>query len=750
MVTEDPASLPHGLGPGSRIAGYLLQEQIGRGGMSVVFLARDERLGRQVALKILAPDLATNRAFRERFGRESRAAAAVDNPHIIPVFEAGEAAGALFIAMRYVPGGDAKSLVRDSGPLPQGRVAEIIAQVASALDAAHRRGLVHRDVKPANILLADSDQVALRDHVYLSDFGLTKGSLEVSGLTAAGQFLGTLNYVSPEQISGRPTDGRADQYALACSAFELLTGQPPFARDEPTAVMYAQLNDQPPAVTSLRPDLSPGLNAVLARALAKSPQDRYASCAEFAIALRAAADPWPASEQPPAADWATKLVPAAPAGPAASATAATSGPPAPPAGTSGPSAGAVVQAGRSRRSAALVLAGAVIVAAGLGGGAAVWALRPAHPAKRGAAPTTAQQEGGSLAAPPCSTDVGPGRTYRLRPAGVLSVAVPPYGAVVTGDLSHTFVALRQAIAVFRDRAGVPVGLPVRTIAVPDRPHAQALTSDGRYLVTATNHGATVIDVAAAQGHGRAIVGQLRSGLPGNPGGDDLALTPDDHLVFEAMRWVNKIAVFDLARALRSGFGPADLIGYIRTGVKPHGMLVSADGRWLYVASRFARPGTLEGSLSVFSVRTATTAPARSFVSSAIAGCGAYRVIASPDGSVLWVLAQSSNELVGLSAVRLRTDPGHAIIAEVRIGPTPLDEVLVNGGTRLLVTDNAGASVAVVNPAAALARRRHALIGYLQAAALPRFFAYVPGAPDVLIVNGGQARQIQAITADDLP
>jgi hypothetical protein len=285
------AEVVTGFGPGSQIAGYRLEEQVGQGGMAVVFRARDERLGRLVALKILAPALAADEAFRQRFVRESRAAAAVDDPHIVPVFEAGEAQtgehrGVLFIAMRYVPGGDVRALMRRSGPLPPGRAVWIISQVASALDAAHAAGLVHRDVKPANMLV--DGRAGRPDHVYLSDFGLSKGKLAASELTGAGQFLGTVDYISPEQIEGKPVDGRADEYALACAAFELLAGTPPFRRDEALAVMYAQLSEPPPLLASRRPGLPRAADQVFARALAKAPAQRYASCREFADALRVA------------------------------------------------------------------------------------------------------------------------------------------------------------------------------------------------------------------------------------------------------------------------------------------------------------------------------------------------------------------------------------------------------------------------------------------------------------------------------
>ena len=292
----EAGALPIALAAGSRIAGYRLEERVGTGGMAVVYRARDERLDRPVALKILSPALAADEAFRHRFIRESRAAAAVDDPHIIPVFEAGEADGVLFIAMRYVPGGDVRALMRQRGPLPAVRAAAIIWSVASALDAAHACGLVHRDVKPANMLV--DARPGRPDHVYLSDFGLSKGAM-ASGPTGTGQFLGTANYSAPEQMAGHRVDGRADQYSLACAAFELLSGEPPFPREQVTAVIWAHMSEPPPPLTSRRPDLPPAADPVFARALAKTPEDRYASCREFADALRTTLGPPGAGAWPP-------------------------------------------------------------------------------------------------------------------------------------------------------------------------------------------------------------------------------------------------------------------------------------------------------------------------------------------------------------------------------------------------------------------------------------------------------------------
>jgi serine/threonine protein kinase len=293
-VTQDVRSDPGDMVPGEHLAGYQIQEQIGRGGMAVVYRALDLRLARVVALKVLAPHLGEDEAFRQRFIRESRALAGVDHPHIIPVFEAGEAGGVLFIAMRYVEHGDVRSLLDTEGRLDPSRASQIAVQVASALDTAHAYGLVHRDVKPGNILLARADNDA--DHVYLSDFGLSKHSLTPSTLTSTGQFLGTLDYVSPEQIQGHPVDGRADQYALACTVVEMLTGSPPFRRDDSMAIMWAQLESEPPRLTERRPDLPPAVDDVIAVAMAKMPASRYATCRDFALALKAACA-WPAVPQ---------------------------------------------------------------------------------------------------------------------------------------------------------------------------------------------------------------------------------------------------------------------------------------------------------------------------------------------------------------------------------------------------------------------------------------------------------------------
>ena len=311
MAADSPVQLGGfltGLVPGSRVAGYLLEKLVGVGGTAAVFRARDERLGRVVALKLLTGD----ETVRRRFAREARAVAAVDHPHIIPVYEAGEAGGVLFIAMRFVAGDDLRVVVGREGSLRPRRAAAFISPVASALDAAHSAGLVHRDVKPANMLVDVGP--GRPEHVYLSDFGLARGMLSLGGPTMAGQFLGTPDYAAPEQVSGRPVDGRADQYALACVAYTLLAGSRPFEREEPMAVLYAHLSVPPPRVTSVRPDLPGAVDQVLARGLAKAPEDRYGSCGAFADALREALGVEPYDSSGPARPPAQASV-VAPAGP---------------------------------------------------------------------------------------------------------------------------------------------------------------------------------------------------------------------------------------------------------------------------------------------------------------------------------------------------------------------------------------------------------------------------------------------------
>lgn len=303
---------------GVELAGYRIEELLGRGGMGVVYRAWDPRLKRQVAIKLIAPELSGDPAFRERFLGEAELAAALEHPNVIPIHDAGEVAepsGAhrgedrtavtarselhdsdrtpaqLFLVMRLVEGSDLKSLLARDGPLAPARSAAVCAQLAGALDAAHARGLVHRDVKPSNVLL-DRDE-----HVYLADFGLTRELAEQGALAGDGRSIGTPAYVAPEQIRGDVAAAAADQYALGCVLFECLTGAPPFPRDRELAVLFAHLQDEPPRASERNPALPQAVDAVVGRALAKEPAERYPTCADLVRNARSALGLLPAARR---------------------------------------------------------------------------------------------------------------------------------------------------------------------------------------------------------------------------------------------------------------------------------------------------------------------------------------------------------------------------------------------------------------------------------------------------------------------
>jgi serine/threonine-protein kinase len=262
---------------GSVLAGYRIEALLGRGGMGVVYLAQDLSLERKVALKLLAPELSSDEAFRERFLRESRLAASIDHPNVIPIHEAGETDGTLYIVMRYVDGTDLRRLLAEEAPLEPERAIALLSQVAEALDVAHEHGLVHRDVKPANVLIVSR---ADSEHVYLADFGLSR-EVAAAGSLERSHFAGSADYVAPEQIGRRRLDGRADLYALACVLQECLAGEPPFRRESLITTLFAHVNDDPAPASHSNPNLPAAIDQVLLRALAKEPAERQTTCGEL-------------------------------------------------------------------------------------------------------------------------------------------------------------------------------------------------------------------------------------------------------------------------------------------------------------------------------------------------------------------------------------------------------------------------------------------------------------------------------------
>jgi len=270
------------LGPGSVIAGYQVESVVGSGGIGVLYRARQLRLNRPVALKVVEPEVAADPVVRERLRREARTVAALDHPNVVPLYEAGEDNGTVFIATRWVDGTELGTLISGEGPLEPHRAARVAAQIASALEVAHEKGLVHRDIKPSNIILTSED------HAYLTDFGLTKRAASASGFTGAGQMLGTIDYVAPEQIEGGEADPRGDVYGLACVLYEMLSGAAPFAgQTGGMAKMWAHLNAEPPSVREQRVDVPQALDEAIRHGLAKRPDGRPTAAAFGTAVLQA-------------------------------------------------------------------------------------------------------------------------------------------------------------------------------------------------------------------------------------------------------------------------------------------------------------------------------------------------------------------------------------------------------------------------------------------------------------------------------
>jgi serine/threonine-protein kinase len=743
--------------------------------MAVVYRAFDARLERRVALKVLSPELAADQAFRQRFIRESRAAAAVDHPNIIPIFEAGEASGVLFIAMRFVHGQDAQTLIDTESRLPAERACQILGQVASALDAAHAHGLVHRDVKPANMLLDATGGDEAADHVYLSDFGLSKQALGGTELTSTGQFLGTLNYVAPEQIEARQLDGRTDQYALACSAFAMLTGNPPFTRDQSVAIMWAQMSNPPPPVTGRRPDLPDAVNAVVAKALAKSPDERYATCREFVAALRRACgigSSWPPGgpPEPPrhpvtravqpgdlaaaSASAAAASVPP-PSQPQAAAAAASGGPPTQakpvpsdpgggrPGGPYGTTPeGYYPESGRgprkSRRRTLSVIAVAVVAVLAAGG----WFLLG-----RGSG-GTGEAAAAALKPPGCTSAVAKSGFVHPHPASNL-VATGGRPFDVVANRGFAFASLGEGVAVLNTTKAVP---SVMWTASVSGAQGEAITNSGRYLLVSAGAGLSVFRTADLERSPAAPIGSLSTPNARHP--VQVAVSPDDRFAFVSIQNSNEIAVFNLQRALASGFSGNARVGVIPMPSDPVGLAVSPDGKYLYATSGIRTPAVESGpgTLSVIDMRKAETHPATSVLKNISAGCGPDRVLA--DGQRLWVTAGGSNSVLAYSAPKLLSDPKHALLARVPVGEVPLGLVLVRHGTRLVVADSnrdhrgAASNLAVIDTAKAL-NGKHAVLGYIRSGDTPRQFGMTQGGAGLLVADtdGGQ---VQSVNITRLP
>ncbi|HEY0813981.1 MAG TPA: serine/threonine-protein kinase [Pseudonocardia sp.] len=608
---------------------YRLEDVIGRGGAGEVHRATDLARNRVVALKRLAPRLAEDDVYQARFRREARLAAGMSSPHVIPVYDFGEINGRLFLTMPLIAGKDAAVLLREEGPLPPQRAVEIVSQAADALDAAHAAGLVHRDVKPSNLLITGS----VRDFVYLVDFGIARNLVkEETALTEAGHAVGTLDYMAPESFDGR-SGHRADIYSLACVLFELLTGHRPFQADSAAALIYAHLRRPPPLPSSMRQGLPQAFDAIVARGMAKDPQDRFATASDLADAAWMALPPGPPR---------TGQLPALSRPPAAP------GPPTPrawPPAASGPltpAAGPSRSGSSGARSRNVILVGAAAVLAA----ASVYAAT--HAAARSSPTPTSQPDSAAAAlvpVPPTVVD-----TVALNGYGH-NDAVSPDGRLVyaTGGNDVSAIATATNTVVARIHVG---GIPL----------ALTFSHDGGtvYVATLEPPAVSIVDVAK-----QAVVATLAtSPLYG------LAVSPDGTRLYGATLDADVLTVID----------PADrkVLTTVPVGDGPTSVVVSPDGRFAYVADGESR------SVSVVDLATNTT------TGSIPVGARPEHLALTPDGQQLYVVNFDS---MTVSIVDTRSRQS---VSTIVMTGQPRDVVVGGGGRWAYVTNEQVGSASVID------------------------------------------------------
>jgi DNA-binding beta-propeller fold protein YncE len=754
---------------GSQIAGYRLEEQIGRGGMAVVYRAYEARLDRNVALKILAPGLAADDAFRKRFIRESRIAAAVDHPNIIPVFDAGEADGVLFIAMRFVQGPDVRTLLDTEGALPVARTVDIVTQVASALDAAHARGLVHRDVKPGNMLLDTTAGGGRQDHVYLSDFGLGKQTLNElgqSGLTAHGQFLGTLDYMAPEQVEGGRVDGRADLYALACAAFELLSGAPPFRREAGMAVVWAKLSESPPLLSTRRTDLPGAVDPVMSRAMAKEPDARFRTCGEFATALRDACGLGPAAPRPPAP----------PRQPTQVAT-----PVRPPAAEQPPAAAyPATELGRATGAdAAFGTAGASGDAGAAGPPTETGRIpeaRPDGPTRPGLTEPD-DPYGGLYRAPQYSgrepSGRGPGT---VPPGGYAAVAQPVPGR--PWWRSRAFMSAAAAVAVVAivvaaftalhhggtgsggggggaalsaaikppgctTAAGKPKqmsGVRTQNVSVGGKPFGVAITADGKYSFVSTGN-----DVVVLSNRGGSLAPAQVATIPAQGAKKGETITPDGKYLLAAAG--SGAYVISVPEA-EAGDGGA-VLGTLTSpdGSEAAEVAVSPDSGYAFV--------TLQGSaeVAVFNLKRSLDdgLGQSGFVGMVPVGQDPVGIAQSPGGQWLYVAQEGTQtppaegRLYVLSESRAETDPGKAVQSSATAGCGPARVIVSRNGDDVWVTDRESNALVAFSAAKLLTKPAQSLIARVNVGQNPIGEIFIRGGTQIMVADANLSNYPGAYT-----
>ncbi|HXJ65971.1 MAG TPA: serine/threonine-protein kinase [Actinomycetota bacterium] len=688
-----------GLEIGSTLGGYRIEGVIGRGGMGVVYLAEHLRLQVRHALKVVAPEHAGDEQFVERFLREARLAASLEHPNIIPIYGADEVDGIPFIAMRYVRGSNLGDLIDREGALDPDRALAILDQVGSALDAAHAQGLVHRDVKPANILIGEPSSPGLIGQVFLTDFGLTKRADSTSKLTKTGFYLGTLQYCAPEQLRAEPLDGRTDEYALAAVLFECLTGTPPFEREMEAQVVAAHLADEPPSASARRPQLHVQVDAVIARGMAKSKEDRYPTCAALMAAAREALAHGPAAGVPPAPP-----PPPTSVGRASAKAPPGDGPPKPPPGGLLPADEA---RRRTRRVGVLRILIPIIVVAGLIGAT----LTVMNGRKNGAAgPTTVPPPTGQVSASP----PGPG------PSGT------PSGT--TGATSHPTSGPQSSPSPPpTNPPPSPVNEVVGTVDIPKDPIA---ASFGQGSVWMTCLGDNFHGVVARINPGtNRVVKQIDVGgvLSGGAFGDGfLWIVDGDGTAKRIDPLLNLVTA-----TVKVGGGPLGIaVGGGAVWVAEAGKVIRIDESTNKVAARIHVPGILDGiafgagSLWVSDDQGGTVSridPATNTVEAAIHVGGRPDTVVFAEGAV-WVARIDNGTVV-------RIDPAtNGVVTTIKVGLQPYGGT--GGAGSIWIVNQKSDSVSRIDPAT------NEVTATIDVGDLP--FAATFGDGEVWVANGGQA------------
>ena len=714
---------------GDEFAGYRLRAVLGRGGMSTVYQAEHPRLGNVVAIKVLAPELASDDIFRTRFLEESRIAASMNHPHVIPIHDMGASDGLLYIVMRYVSGTDLRQMIKKRGRLQPEVAVFLLSQAARALDAAHAKGLVHRDVKPGNLLVERNNEDDDPDHLYLADFGITKRVMTHTGLTSTGQFIGTVDYVAPEQIRGPSVVGMADQYSLGCVLYECLTGRVPFEKDMMPAIIWAHVEEHPTQPTVLRPDLPPAVDDVFARVLAKQPGDRYSNCREFMDAARGAlgdsATPLAARTRPPqqapggymptevgiataaAADY-PDASPAAPAAPVptgyAPAPPASYAPQAPAVPSFQPAAPDAYRAGAAGGYPAEVThEDAASYVAETQGMFTESPSRPprdstiaSHRKQPAAAPPGGGGSGGSGGEPPGGYGPRPGtaRSRRRLPllilAGAAAVAVPvalvlvfarPHGGggPAAANAGGSSATPKASAATSGAASGAP-SLAVPTVAgqiqVGHSPSYIQVAPNGKFAYVA-NPGSvavTVINTATDKVSGTITIPQGPAQF--------VSFSPDSKTAYVSVYGNHStplIAFVDTATGTVTGAVPVD-------NFTPGPSTPSPDGRFLYVPNHnTAMSGADENVVDV--IDTASKTLIRNIP-----------VPANPH----WVAFDKNGRFYTSDHMSAKVTVVNAatntIVTEIEVGETPHSEAISPDGSRLAVTSFDGNVLYVINTA----------------------------------------------------